>query len=366
MKFRKCLYVILVAVVATVMAGPVSVAHGFPLANSVPIAVESSQATTVVNAPPAVHVQGNRLVDDDGQAVQLVGLNRSGTEYACAQGWGIFDGPSDNTSIAAMTTWKPDIVRVPLNEDCWLGINGVDPSYGGAAYRHAVKGFVTRLERHGLLVDLELHLSAPGGELALGQQVMADADHSPTFWRQVAATFKGDHAVLFELFNEPHDISWRCWLRGCRTAAGWRTAGMQDMLDAVRGTGATNVVLAGGLGWSSDLSSWLTHRPDDPTGQLAAAFHTYNFSGCSTQACWDSTVAKVAKKVPVVTTELGENDCAGGYVEPLMDWLDNHGISYLGWTWDVWDCNSGPALITSYDGSPTAYGQVVHDHFLDR
>lgn len=316
--------------------------------------------------PNVVQVEGRHLVDANGVVVQLVGLNRSGTEYACAQGWGIFDGPSDAASIAAMKTWAPDIVRVPLNEDCWLGINGVDPRFGGSAYRTAVKGFVHRLESHGLLVDLELHISAPGNELALQQHVMADADHSPTFWRRVAMTFKDDHAVMFELFNEPHDITWRCWLNGCLTSDGWRTAGMQQMLDAVRGTGATNVVLAGGLGWSSDLSKWRRHRPTDPTAQLAAAFHTYNFSGCNTQSCWDSTVAEVAREAPVVTTEFGENDCAGGYVGPLMDWLDGHGISYLGWTWDTWDCNSGPALITSYDGTPTAYGQVVRGHFLSR
>jgi endoglucanase len=352
MNLRKSLFTSAIAWLALV---------GLPAASAVPPSNGSTDA-----APHLVHVEGHQLVDEDGQAVQLVGLNRSGTEYACAQGWGIFDGPSDGASIRAMRTWQPDIVRVPLNEDCWLGINGVDPSYGGSRYRQAIKGYVHRLEHQGLLVDLELHLSAPGDQLALGQQVMADADHSPTFWRKVAATFKDDHAVLFELFNEPHDITWRCWLHGCRTDDGWRTAGMQELLDAVRSAGATNVVLAGGLGWSSDLSAWLSHRPDDPAHQLVAAFHTYNFSGCSTQGCWDSTVAPVAQQVPVITTELGEDDCAGGYVEPLMDWLDDHGISYLAWTWDVWDCGSGPALITSYDGTPTGYGQVVRAHFLDR
>lgn len=314
----------------------------------------------------AVHVQGNHLVDGHDRVVQLVGLNRSGSEYACAQGWGIFDGPVDEASIAAMATWAPAIVRVPLNEDCWLGINGVDPAYGGAAYRTAIAGFVQRLEDHGLLVDLELHLSAPGDELALGQQVMADADHSPAFWRSVANQFKSDPGVLFELFNEPHDITWRCWLRGCRTSDGWRTAGMQQLLDSVRRTGARNVVLVGGLGWSSDLSGWLAHKPRDPLDQLAAAFHTYDFSGCNTQACWDATVASVGKRVPVVATEIGETDCAGGYVEPLMDWLDAHGLSYLAWTWDTWDCRGGPALITSYDGTPTEYGAAVRDHFLSR
>jgi hypothetical protein len=255
---------------------------------------------------------------------------------------------------------------VPLNEDCWLGINGVDPAYGGATYRHAIRRFVRRLEAHGLLVDLDLHWNAPGGQLAKDQQVMADADHSPTFWRSVANTFKDDRAVWFELYNEPHDISWRCWLNGCRTAGGWHSAGMQQLVDAVRGTGAQNIVLVGGLDWASDLSGWLSHEPVDPTGQLAAAFHSYNLSACNTRACWDTTVATVAAHVPVVMTEFGESDCAGGYVRPLMDWADRHGVSYLAWAWDAWPCRGGPALITAYDGSPTDYGKAVRDHFLTR
>src|SRR6476646_10864431 len=109
----------------------------------------AADVTEIARRPLVVHVDGNHLVNRNGAVVELAGLNRSGSEYACAQGWGIFDGPVDDTSIAAMTTWRPQIVRVPLNEDCWLGINGVDPQYGGAAYREAVAGFVARLERHG-------------------------------------------------------------------------------------------------------------------------------------------------------------------------------------------------------------------------
>ena len=51
------------------------------------------------------------------------------------QGWGFSDGPTDAASIAAMKAWHINAVRVPLNEDCWLGINGVKPQYGGAPYR---------------------------------------------------------------------------------------------------------------------------------------------------------------------------------------------------------------------------------------
>ena len=48
-------------------------------------------------------------------------MDRSGTEYACVQGNGIFDGPNDQASITAMKSWGVNAVRVPLNEACWNG-----------------------------------------------------------------------------------------------------------------------------------------------------------------------------------------------------------------------------------------------------
>src|SRR5712692_11901122 len=77
---------------------------------------------------PTVRVQGNQLVDSAGRAVRLRGVNRSGTEYACAQGWGIFDGPSDSASVQAIRSWGANVVRVPRSETCWLSINGVNRS----------------------------------------------------------------------------------------------------------------------------------------------------------------------------------------------------------------------------------------------
>ena len=51
------------------------------------------------------------------------GVDRMGTEYSCLSG-NTFDGPADQASVSAMLSWKINIVRVPMNEDCWLGING--------------------------------------------------------------------------------------------------------------------------------------------------------------------------------------------------------------------------------------------------
>ena len=58
----------------------------------------------------------------------LHGVNRSGTEYQCIKSGTIFDGPSAEASVRAMTTWPINTVRIPLNESCWLGING-EPAF---------------------------------------------------------------------------------------------------------------------------------------------------------------------------------------------------------------------------------------------
>ena len=307
--------------------------------------------------PLAVRVAGNHLVGADGRAIRLLGVNRSGAEYACVQGWGIFDGPVDSRSIAAIRAWHANAVRLPLNEDCWLGINGVKRAYRGASYRRAIEAYVRRLHAAGLVVVLDLHSNAPGRVKATGQQQLADRDHSPAFWRSVARTFRRDGAVVFDVYNEPHDVSWRCWRDGCG-----RFAGMQRLVDAIRSTGARQPIMLGGLAWSNDLSQWLRYRPRDPRRQLVASFHLYNFNTCASAACWNATVAPVARRVPVVTGELGENDCAHGFVDRYMRWADARGISYLGWTWDTWDCSSGPALIRSYDGTPTAFSVGLRDH----
>src|SRR5437660_11754841 len=117
----------------------------------------TARATT----PLSVGVVSNHLVDGAGEAIRLLGVNRSGTEYACIQGWGIFDGPNDAASVAAMATWHINAVRVPLNEDCWLNINGVSAAYGGATYQAAIRSYVSLLHQYGLYAVLELHWNAP-------------------------------------------------------------------------------------------------------------------------------------------------------------------------------------------------------------
>ncbi|HUY48234.1 MAG TPA: cellulase family glycosylhydrolase [Streptosporangiaceae bacterium] len=311
----------------------------------------------------AVRVVGNELVNADGKPIRLLGVVRSGTEYACIQGWGLIDGPTNRRAVAAMTSWGVNAVRIPLNEDCWLGINGALTRYSGAHYRSAIHAYVTRLHQAGLYVILDLHWNAPGTARSAGQQAMADLDHAPAFWSSVARAFRADPAVLFDLYNEPLGISWRCWRDGCALPAGWTAAGMQALVDAVRSTGARQPVIATGLGSGNDLTSWLRFQPHDPAHQLVAGFHAYSFLRCASVACWIRDVAPVARSVPVIATEIGEADCSHSFISQFMNWADSAGVSYLGWGWNTNGCRA-PALIRSWDGQPTAYGQGLRTHLI--
>jgi len=311
----------------------------------------------------AVRVDGNRLVDAGGRTIRLLGVDRSGGEYACVQGLGFFEGPTDAQAIAAMAAWRINTVRLPLNEDCWLGINGAPAQYSGARYRAAVRAYVSGLNNAGLYVVLDLHWNAPARERATQQQPMADLDHAPAFWSSVASTFRTNPAVIFDLYNEPVNINWKCWLDGCMLHGGWRTAGMQMLVDAVRSTGARQPIIVSGLDAGDDISGWLRYRPHDPISQLVAGFHIYNFMPCTKVGCWNQDVAPVAQQAPVVTTEMGETWCKDVLIKSFMSWADRMGVSYIGWSWNPAGCGA-PALITSWNGQPTAYGTGLRAHLI--
>jgi endoglucanase len=317
-----------------------------------------------------LHVVGNHFVDN-GATVRLLGVDHSGSEYACVNGDNtIFEGPTDESLVMPMKAWNINAVRVPLNEDCWLGINGVSASLSGSAYQSAISAFVQMLRSNGMYVILDLHWNAPGTTVAKGQLEMPDEDHAPAFWESVATAFKSQAGVIFDLYNEPYPdnnqdttAAWTCWRDGgsCPSVS-FPVAGMQSLVTSVRSTGATNVILLGGVQYANALSQWLTYEPNDPLSNLAASTHIYHGQVCSSVSCFNSTLAPVAAKVPLITGELGESDCAETFVDSYFAWADPLGVSYLGWSWNVQDCSGFPALITDYSGTPTAFGQGFKTH----
>jgi hypothetical protein len=276
---------------------------GTPASATVTITVGGSVAA------PAVSVRANRLVDASGNVLQLRGISFSGFEFVAIGGWSPSDpsggqaGQPNGPRWSAVKAWRANAVRFTLNETSWLGLTCVDTDGvarlgdPGGNYRAAVSTQVQQANAAGLYVILELHWAAPGNACPMVQTQMANTDHSLDFWTSVASAFKSNSSVIFSLYNEPFFFGlaagqneWSALMNGGtfdyfpatsgtsnyrNVATPWRSAGMQALLEAVRATGATNVVLIGGVHFSNDLSQWLAHRPRDPLNQVAASWHPY-------------------------------------------------------------------------------------------
>ncbi len=330
------------------------------------IAVLASSASA---AAPSLRVSGNQLVDTTTNTAFVPrGVNWPSFEYACVQGWDYSQqaneqhvGP-DAAGAALIASWHINTVRIPLNQDCWLGDDATlgEPDIYGTAegYRQAVQNWVNLLHNEGIAVILDLHWSGPNGVLAEGGQRAMPDDRSDEFWASVAARFKDDRAMIFDAFNEPYsrtygganfDLTWDCWLNGgCHAprhhqnqpsdGSTFTTVGMQALVSAIRGAGATQPIMLPGLDYANDLSQWLAHRPQDGAAgtaddQLVASFHNYNIQTCNNVACWDQVIAPIAAQVPVVAGEFGTDDCKEDHLIRWMDWADARGVGYLMWAW---------------------------------
>jgi hypothetical protein len=203
-----------------------------------------SPASTTVTITPAsassisVSISGSKLIDAQGNEIQLRGVNVSGLEQTAVLGWSPSNPWGNNTGTPTpdwdtIKTWGTNVVRLPLNEASWLGLSCVDEGGFGSTttngvktqnkpgttvkadpgnnYQATVANSVAGATAAGLYVILDLHWAAPGNICPTLQNAMADADHSLTFWTSVASTFKSSPNVIFELFNEPFLDMTRRW-----------------------------------------------------------------------------------------------------------------------------------------------------------
>jgi hypothetical protein len=184
---------------------------------------------------------------------------------------------------------------------------------------------------------------------------MADAN-SVTFWTEVATKYAGDGHVMFELYNEPHDVTWDVWLSGGPSGDGFTVAGMQQLYTAIRGAGAQNIVIVGGLKFAYDLSGAQTYRVDGYNVMYAT--HPYNQPD-KQPGDWDKSFGSLAVVAPVIVTEFGDaTSCSSTYADQVIQYANLHALHWTAWAWFVGGCNF-PSLITDWSATPSAPGGVV-------
>lgn len=246
----------------TAVRGPWAMVRAFTAAVVFSVAVAAIGAAQT--SAPGIAVRGNQFVTTSAGTlgvksvganvpVVLRGVNITGSEYECLQGDSVWDTiPSAETTAAyqsvvnAMLAWHVNVVRLPLNEDCWLDVPSSSPppaATSGANYVNAIASFIQVANASGLIAEVDLHVEA-GPELVkknsnnIDSFPAMDTNYSGTFWQSVATKFAGNPSVIFNLTNEPEITSWSCYLDGGCSTKGWVSVG-EWVVELLDGSGNT-------------------------------------------------------------------------------------------------------------------------------
>jgi len=371
-------------------------------------AVSGTPYMSVAAAPPpgsfGIKVSGNHFVSiKDGSTVQLLGVSISGLEQgatALNTSGGGYSAATD-AGFSTMARWNMNVVRIPLNEETWLGLDSGGCITGGGSasiLRDNLKRIVANANANGLYVILDLHWTAPNAfGCPVGQGSMPDTDNTADFWTSVANTFKSNPAVIFEMFNEPFGTNnYNNWvepiggaaplgqsapdlkilLSGGTYSSGFQyqcngggvpcpsgetsgnnytdssftfsAQGFQQILNAIRATGATNVVLANCIGWAGEIQTWLGAQPTDTLNpsQLGAGWHEDGGGSSTTTAANSILMAGY----PIIITEAynNGNDAVAHVLDPAghnyFKWATRNYVGVVFWAWVDW--SGGP--LSSY------------------
>lgn len=397
-------------------------------------AILAFAAQAYAGAAPGIKVVRNQFVTTSAgtlglknvsanQAVVLRGINVSGSEYSCL-GDGTNDGSAtvwDSSNLPASTSdyqavvngminkWHANVVRIPLNEDCWLGVptSGQSTMIYGSNYITPIVNFISVANASGMVAEVDLHVGG-GPELvnANSNQIdnfpAMDTNYSLQFWQSVAAQFKNNPSVIFNLTNEPEfagsgrtaAADWTCYLNGgCNTTAcvnngcqgpngsgnTWNVQGVASVVTAIRNEGASNVIIVGGLDYSNQLNDWLTYVPAYISDtQISAGIHLYYDLDCTTSSCWNSTWAPILTAgYPIVIDETGElpksqggDGCTGSETKSMVSWANGSSpqVGYWFWAFTKAGGCSEPALLKTNSSPFTAaagYGAAAQSALLN-
>jgi endoglucanase len=337
-------------------------------------------------------VQGSSILGNDGKPYLFHGVGRDGLEFICT-GPGYLDtphlalmGPPISNGVTGGTYWYGNTVRLPLSEDFWLH-GFAAQKCTSAQYQGLVKSTVDALTSLKLNIILDLQWTDAGGQYTGGGASFQIADNdSVLFWTQVAKIYSGYSNVLFELLNEPHphansvpnQNTWACWQNGCQITndtsiqgtcncvPSYPGVGLQTLVNTVRGAGATNLVLVGGMNWGYDFSQ-LSSFPITGSNVVYDT-HPYPYTGKLPQD-WDAAFGYLTATAPVMSAESGQYDCNSDYMSQLLAYFDAHNMGWTAWSWyDVGIAKSicgYPQLISDYNGTPAAnMGTYIHQHLL--
>lgn len=311
------------------------------------------------NGLAALRTSGNRIISAaTSDTVILRGVNRSGLEYCGPDEQGFLSGASISRAEIEfiVKSWHCNILRLPFNQDFVLrGRMG----RSGEEYQEAIDQVIYWASLFGAYTLLDLQWLDADRIYGGDRNFVAPLPNmeSIELWTTLARRYKDEPAVLYDLFNEPHDRlpddpyplikedgttyppsqravtmkEWQPWARA--------------LANAVRDENPDALLFVGGTNWAYDLRG----MPMD-LENVVYSTHVYPNKGEK----WEDNFGNLSKVVPVFAGEFGGSESSKDidFVQRLLTYMEDLGMGWAAWSW-----SNEPFLVSRY--MPTAFGDAV-------
>ena len=309
------------------------------------------------NGLPWLAARGNRIVrTDSGASFLLRGINRSGLEYSEPDEQGFLSGAGIFRSEiqTIVQDWGANIIRLPFNQDWVLHGRG---SWPAEAYCRALDQVISWTSQCGAYTLLDLQWLDAERIFGGNRNFVAPLPNrqSIELWEKLAARYRGESAVLFDIFNEPHDrlpddpyplnrpdgtqypadqhsvsmAEWQPWAR--------------SLIAAIRGVSPDSLVFVSGTDWGYDLRGMPLEFAN-----LVYSTHVYRPRGDG----WADAFGRLAETAPVFAGEWGGGRADLRWGRKLAAYFDELQIGWTAWSW-----HNDPLLVQRY--TPTEFGGLV-------
>jgi hypothetical protein len=299
MVFRKCTAVF-------------SVLCGFSLSVCAAMSYDS-----IYWAPP-LDVQGTKIVNAKGYVVQLKGFATMDPTLVTHSQVNRFK-----------SDWNITILRVPLLVGpgrCWVvGNITVNASYLAAA------DSVLKWCR-----DNKIYVLFDGWHEGGQGNTTGDWSSTVAAWRILADRYKNQDHILWEIFNEPHNVGWTTWAPMA-----------EQLIDTIRSRNpVVKAIVVGTANWcqQADVQTRKINRD-----KVIYSWHPYSgVYGSIGATIWEQRFGYIMTSgvAPVMNTEWGFTSASdsANYGTQLIQYMKGKGMCWTGWCYSQ---SWGPAMLTS-------------------
>ncbi len=267
----------------------------------IPVVDNDTISVKAVSTYGKLSVIGNKIVDKNGNPVQLRGMSLF---------WSQWIGKFYNEDVVKWLKkdWQCNVIRaaMAIENDGYLVNKSVEKTKVYAVVDAAIKA--------GIYVIIDWH----------DHNAEKHLEEAKAFFSEVAQKYKNVPNIIYEPYNEPLNVSWSGILKPYHEA----------VIAEIRKHDPDNLVICGTRNWSQNVSYVINNKIDD--ANVAYTLHYY--AATHKQNLRDIAKSALNAGVPLFVTEYGVTEAsADGSIDAneankWWTFLDENSISHCNWS----------------------------------